>query len=222
MRFGPLPGEPGGATSVEDRIVLDGTTAYDWPLPAPVAARALRLRLQPVRDTSGRGLDPAATVTLGVLHATTEDGVEQDLPVETRVDDGGERTVVRRLAGDAGEAPRLVRLRWRPAAGAPTVRLLGIQAVVASRPAVPLVLPGFTEDRVPVLTRPGARPSGPDPFHGIVVPPREERVATLPPVPGADRLWLAVTVERGFPLTRHGQEVAEVRVEYADGGRPTT
>jgi len=223
VRFGPLPGEPGGATSVEDRILLDATTAYDWPLPAPVPARALRLRLLPIRDVSGRGADPTVSVALGVLHATTEDGTEEDLPIETRVDDGGERTVTRRLAApEAADAPRLVRLRWRPAASAPSVRLLGMQAVVASRPAVPLVLPGFTEDRVPVLTRPGARPSGPDPFHGIVVPPQEERAAALPSVPGADRLWLAVTVERGFPLTRHGQEVAEVRVEYTDGGRPTT
>jgi hypothetical protein len=222
VRFGPLPGEPGGATSVEDRILLDGATAYDWPLPAPVPARALRLRLLPVRDVSGRGVDPTATVTLGVLHATTEDGAEQDLSVETRLDDGGERSVTKRLAGaDAADVPRLVRLRWRPAADAPAVRLLGIQAVVASKPAVPLVLPASPRTVCRCSREPGARPSGPDPFHGIVVPPREAR-ASLPPVPGADRLRLAVTVERGFPLTRHGQEVAEVRVEYTDGGRPTT
>ena len=212
VRLSPWPGEPGGPASADGRIPLEPGVEHDWPLPAPAPAAALRVRLLPGRTPSAREESEPAPVRLGVLHAATADGAEEDLPVEVRAASGERSVTLRRTI----EAP-IVRLRWSPAPGAPAAVLVGVTAVHADRTTAPLVLPGFTDDRVPVLTRPGVMPDGPGPFLGAVLAPRAERAFDLPALQGADRLWIAATVERGFPLTRHGQEVAELRLEYADG-----
>ena len=196
------------------RIPLSGGVEADWPLAAPTPAAALLVRIDPARDVGeARRLGPGRS-RLGVLRATTTDGGHEDLPVETDLSDGaGERSI--RVA--LPRAGTLVRLRYRHEEGAPAATLAGIVAIRADGSETTVLLPSLTEDRIPVLAQPGAVPGQPGGFLGAVVPPKEERTFALPELSGADRLWLVATAERAFPVTRHGQPVAEVEVRFSDG-----
>ncbi len=214
----PFAAFPTDGRTTDERILLGGSVEESWPLPAPVEAKALRIRFGPAPPSSSAVRNPGGRRRLGVLHVTTKNGVEEDLPVEgDPVDAGGDRTVVlpRRVADE------IERLRWRHAEGAPPLLLRSIAAVRADGSAVPLVLAGRTDDRVPILTRPGVRPGGPGTFLGAVVQPGASITAALPELARADRLHLVVTAERPFPSTRHGLPIADVIVTYT-GGEPTT
>jgi len=211
VRLAPWPGEPEFTGSSESRIALTEGADAEWPLTAPLDAVGFRVRLAPVRTAGHQGGGERAL--LATLVAVDADGRSVEAAVETNLADGAGERVVRVSLG----AQAAVRLRWRHAPGAPPAVLVAMSVVRPDGTEAPLPLPTWTDDRIPILARPGARPGGAGTFLGTVIVPRGERQFALPALAGADRLWLVVAVERGFPLTRHGQEVAEVRVQYAVG-----
>ncbi len=184
----------------------------DWPLLAPVAARALRVRIEPTAEAPDARGPAQGRMRLAILQATAADGATTDLPVEADLSPGGERWVRLPLETPA----TLVRLRWRAAAFAPPLRLQSLVAQREDGGETALALPSWTEDGVPVMARPGA-PAGSPPFRGLTLGPGAGTTVPLPGLAGADRLWVVVTAERAFPLTRHGLPVARLRVLYASG-----
>ena len=204
----PLPTD---ARAADERILLAPNGVEEWPLPEPVESKALRVRFGPAPSATPGRAEPTARRLLGVLRVTSRDGAEEDLKIDG--DSIGDLTVVLPRA----RANELVRLRWTHAEGAPRLILRSIVAVKSDGTAVPIVLAGRTDDRVPILTRPGVRPGGTATFLGSVLAPGAEITVPLRPLPRADRLQLVVAVERPFPATRHGLPVAEVEVSYTAG-----
>jgi diguanylate cyclase (GGDEF)-like protein len=196
------------------RVALGPGTTEDWPLAFPVPCAALRARVAPPPDAGDDGRRTSGRQALGTLEAVTADGASVPLVLETDLGDGdGERSVRLPLPAPA----TIVRLRWRSEEGAPPSTLVRLDALREDGSETTVPLGGTTDDRVPVLARPGAAPGGRDGFAGVVLAPGETREAATPAVPGADRLWLVATAEQAFPVTRHGEAVAEVEVAYAEG-----
>src|SRR5438132_3605647 len=127
------------------RVAIGPGVDEDWPLSAPTPAVALRLRIDPARDAAeARRLVPGR-VRLGVLHATTVEGAQEDLPVETDLSDGaGEREIRLWLSRPA----TLARLRYRHEDGAPAATLSGVSALREDGAATTVLIPSFTEDRI--------------------------------------------------------------------------
>ncbi len=212
------------------RIRLKPGAREDWPLAAPVDATALLLRFEPDRaegKPERREADVDVADALGRVLATSADGPVQDLRVEGALDPGaGGRTVRLALRPPA----RLTRLVYEHASDAPPVVLTSVVAVREDGTQATLLLPGWTEGHVPIIARPdpaGPVGGGPAPAGssgtglGVSLLPGASRTVALPDLPGADRLWLALTAERAYPQTRHGLPVAKVTIAF-DGGPPQT
>ncbi|MDF1702081.1 MAG: hypothetical protein P1V36_13065, partial [Planctomycetota bacterium] len=128
-------------------------------------------------------------------------------------------------AGEATEARRFARIRpeavhaWQqigfvpdPDAPAATLRAVrALQVGTGPPPPVPLLLTGTTRDGVPVLAH------GRGPNQGRTLEPGQTLEAPLPPLGGADRLWLLLSPQRAFPQLLGDHVLARVRIRYAGG-----
>jgi two-component system NtrC family response regulator len=185
-----------------------------WPLDAPVPATALRVGLSPRRTPGDDRPEPAAASRLGVFLVRTTEG-DEDLPLVANLSGpSADRHVTLRLAPRATPA-EVVRIEFRGSEGAAAAFLTSLATVGPDGVETPVALPLLTEDGIPVL----AGPDGAFPFLGLVLVPNGERDVALPTLPGADRLWMVLTAERAFPVTRHGEPVAEVSISF-DAGPP--
>src|SRR5262245_27865420 len=172
----------GGTTvpAIGARVRLAPGVAEDWPLVAPTPCAALRARVEMEDASDDRG--PVGRARLGSFQAVTDAGATIDLPLETEVRPAGERAVRLSLPAPA----TLVRLRYRHEEGAPPATLVALEAVREDGAETSVPLGTTTEDRVPVLARPGATTVR-DGFAGVVLAPGERRAYGIPALENADR-----------------------------------